>query len=224
MVHRSLLYSLGAKVKNKSKKEGTLLLLRHLWEHLGVNCPENTLLGEHPQTAPHSFLNPHCSYNPDAAEWLLMTGCFSSPSSAPSLVDLYQLPSKTLWSVGSGWNGNGVTCWRLNGTMAWKFKPSNGFRSCSEVYGQCQTFDDSIMPHLSSFALGQKLLETSHSSKPIIEIWPRRTGTVFSKGADNLTSWLPAFIFSVFARDKLSCRIGNFSYLTACSLMSCVVR
>ena len=62
-----------------------------------------------------------------------------------------------------------------------------------------------------SLVLGQKLLETSHSSKLILEIQPRRTGTVFSNGADNLTSWLPAFILSVFARDKLSCRIENLS-------------
>lgn len=161
--------------------------------------------------APHSFLNPHCSYNPDAAEWLWMMGCFSSPSSAPFIADLYQLPSKTLWAVGSGWDGNGVTCWLLNGTMAWTLKASNGFRSCSEVDGQCQTFDNWIMPHLSSLVLGQKLLETSHSSKPIIEIQLRRTGTVFSNGADNLTNWLPAFILSVFSRDKLSCRTGNLS-------------
>lgn len=115
-------------------------------------------------------------------------------------------------TVGCGqWDGNGITCWLLNGTMAWMLKASNGFRSCSEVDGQCQTFDNWIMPHLSSLVLGQKLLETSHSSKPIIEIQPRRTGTVFSNGADNLTSWLPAFILSVFARDQLSCRTGNLS-------------
>lgn len=103
MVHRSLLYSLGAKVKNKSEeKKEPYYCGATFGEHWGVNCPENTLLGEHPQMAPHSFLNPHCSYSPDAAEWLLMTGCFSPPSSAPFVADLYQLPPKTLWSVGSG--------------------------------------------------------------------------------------------------------------------------
>lgn len=52
--------------------------------------------------APRCFLNLHRSYNPDAAEWLLMMGCLSLPSSAPFIVDLYQFPSDALWSVGSG--------------------------------------------------------------------------------------------------------------------------
>jgi len=102
MIHRSFFYLLGAKVKNKNKKEGTLLLGSDLWEHLGVNCSENMLFGEHSQMVPHSFLNLLYSGNPDATEGVLMIGCFSLPSSAPFIVDLYQLPSNALWSVGSG--------------------------------------------------------------------------------------------------------------------------
>lgn len=58
-------------------------------------------------------------------------------------------------------------------------------------------------------------------SKPIIEIQPRRAWTMFSKGADNLTSWLPAFIFSVVTGDKLSYKVGNLSWLRVRILKSC---
>lgn len=35
------------------------------------------------------------------------------------------------------------------------------------------------------------------------------TWNTFSKATDDFTSWLPAFIFSIITRGKLSCKIGT---------------